>query len=445
MKRTLIHNATIVNDGRQKQGSLLIEDGVILQVLTDDRPLTLPYTDFIDATGCYLLPGVIDEHVHFRDPGLTYKADIHTETMAAAAGGVTSVMDMPNTLPQTVTLEAWEEKMKLLAEKSIVNYSCYFGATNSNHGELKKLDRHRTCGVKLFMGSSTGNMLVDRKESLKRIFRETDKLIVAHCEDQQTILQNTAKYKGADGDTPAWKHRLIRSSEACYRSSQLAVSLARETGARLHLAHVSTARELQLLSSEPLFKKRITAEVCVPHLLFDEHDYRTLGSLIKCNPSVKRHADREALRAALNSGRLDVIATDHAPHTLQEKQGGALKALSGMPMIQFSLPSMLELVSQGVISIETLVEKMCHAPARLFHIDRRGYIEEGYMADLVLVRPASSWTVTPEVILSKCGWSPLAGTTFHWQVEKTLCNGNLVYNRGTIDRSHRGEALRFNF
>ena len=444
MRRTLIHNAIIVNDGRQTQGSVLIEDGVIAQVLTNGKPLTLPYTEFIDATGCYLLPGVIDEHVHFRDPGLTHKADIRTESMAAAAGGVTSIMDMPNTLPQTTTTEAWEQKMQLMAEKSVVNYSCFFGATNGNYKELPHLDRHRTCGVKLFMGSSTGNMLVDRLESLERIFGGTDQLIVAHCEDQHIISQNTQKYRGESTDIPVWKHRLIRSSEACYQSSKLAIKLAKKTGARLHIAHLSTARELSLLSDEPLFKKKITAEACVAHLMFSNQDYPSLGALIKCNPSVKRLHDRESLRAALTSGKIDTIATDHAPHTLEEKQGGALKATSGMPMIQFSLPCMLQLVDEGVMPIETLVEKMCHAPARLFGIDRRGYIEEGCWADLVLVRPRP-WVVTPEVILSKCGWSPLMGHQFRWRVDKTFCNGHLVYDGKTVDESRKGKALWFNF
>jgi len=445
MKRTLIHNAIIVNDGQQKQGSVLIEDGVIAQVLTDGKPLTLPYTDFIDATGCYLLPGVIDEHVHFRDPGLTHKADICTESMAAAAGGVTSIMDMPNTLPQTTTLQAWEDKMQLMSQKSVVNYSCFYGATNGNYRDLAHLDRHRTCGVKVFMGSSTGNMLVDRMESLRRIFGGTDQLIMAHCEDQHIISQNTKKYRGDAEDLPVWKHRLIRSSEACYQSTRLAIRLATEAGARLHIAHLSTARELSLLSAEPMYRKKITAEACVAHLMFSSADYATLGALIKCNPSVKQPSDRDALRTALTGGQIDTIATDHAPHTLAEKQGGALKATSGMPMIQFSLLSMLQLVDEGVMPLETLVEKMCHAPARLFGIDRRGYVEEGHWADLVLVRRGGNFEVTPEVILSKCGWSPLTGHLFHWRVEKTFCNGHMVYDGRTVDDSCRGQALWFNF
>ena len=445
MRRTLIHNAIIVNDGVQKQGSVLIEDGVIAQVLTDEKPLTLPYTDFIDATGCYLLPGVIDEHVHFRDPGLTHKADIRTESMAAAAGGVTSIMDMPNTVPQTTTLEAWEQKMELMAQKSVVNYACFFGATNTNDNLLRKLDRHRTPGVKLFMGSSTGGMLVDRTESLKRVFGGTDQVIMAHCEDQHIINENTQKYRGEHLDLPIWMHRIIRSSEACYQSTKLAVKLATEAGARLHIAHLSTARELALLSSEPMYKKKITAEACIAHLMFSEEDYKKLGSLIKCNPSVKRKADKVALRMALSSGKIDTIATDHAPHTWEEKYGEALHATSGMPMVQFSLLCMLELVDEGVMSIEALVEKMCHAPARLFGIDRRGYIEKGAWADLVLVRKGGAWEVMPEMILSKCGWSPLTGHSFRWRVEKTFCNGHLVYDGKSVDETKKGEALWFNF
>ncbi|MBQ9884737.1 MAG: dihydroorotase [Bacteroidaceae bacterium] len=445
MKRTLIHNAIIVNDGVQKQGSVLIEDGVIAQVLTDEKPLTLPYTDFIDATGCYLLPGVIDEHVHFRDPGLTHKADIRTESMAAAAGGVTSIMDMPNTMPQTTTLEAWEQKMELMAQKSVVNYACFFGATNTNYNLLRKLDRHRTPGVKLFMGSSTGGMLVDRTESLKRVFGGTDQVIMAHCEDQHIINENTQKYRGEHLDLPIWMHRIIRSSEACYQSTKLAVELATEAGARLHIAHLSTARELALLSSEPMYKKKITAEACIAHLMFSEEDYKKLGSLIKCNPSVKRKADKVALRMALSSGKIDTIATDHAPHTWEEKYGEALHATSGMPMVQFSLLCMLELVDEGVMSIEALVEKMCHAPARLFGIDRRGYIEKGAWADLVLVRKGGAWEVMPEMILSKCGWSPLTGHSFRWRVEKTFCNGHQVYDGKSVDETKKGEALWFNF
>lgn len=448
MKRTLIHNATIVNEGQSVQGSVVIENGRIAEVLTNWKPLSAPCEEVIDATGCYLLPGIIDDHVHFRDPGLTHKADILTESRAAAAGGVTSIMDMPNTNPLTVTLDALNAKLDLLNEKCIVNHSCYFGATNNNYTKFDKLDKHRVCGIKLFMGSSTGNMLVDKMNSLLNIFNGTDMLIAAHCEDQETIKNNIEKYKqkykGAD-DIPVSAHPSIRSVPACYASSELAVRLAKIAGARLHILHVSTAKELQLFSDEPLANKNITAEACVAHLLFTLTHYNSLGARIKCNPAVKRKTDREALRTAVNSGLIDVIATDHAPHLLNEKEGGALKAMSGMPMIQFSLVSMLELVDEGVFSLETVVQKMCHAPARIYGICQRGYIREGYQADLVLVRPNSPWEVTTDKILSKCGWSPLEGHTFNWKVEKTFANGHLIYNGNTVDDSYRGEELRFDY
>lgn len=447
MKRTLIHNAEIINEGARKQGSLVIEDGRIAEILTNGRPLSAPCDETIDATGCLLLPGVIDDHVHFRDPGLTYKADILSESRAAAAGGVTSIMDMPNTNPPTTTLEALEQKQALLAEKCVVNHSCYFGATNDNYGLFPQLDKTRVCGIKLFMGSSTGNMLVDRMDSLRRIFGGTDMLIAAHCEDQETIRKNTEKYKAEfleDAQIPVNKHPYIRSVQACYASSRLAVQLATEAGARLHVLHVSTARELSLFSDAPLDEhKRITAEACVAHLLFEMKDYKMLAACIKCNPAVKRQADRDALRQAVSTHRIDVIATDHAPHLLTEKAGGALRAASGMPMVQFSLVSMLQLMQEGILTPETLVEKMCHNPARLFRIEGRGFIREGYRADLVLVRP-ERWQLTHDSILSKCGWSPLEGRTFDWRVEKTFVNGRPVYDHAAgVDDTYRGEALRF--
>lgn len=447
MKRTLIHNATIVNEGQSVQGSVVIENGRIAEVLTEGKPLSAPCDETIDATGCYLLPGIIDDHVHFRDPGLTHKADIFTESRAAAAGGVTSVMDMPNTNPLTTTLDALNAKFDLLNEKCIVNHSCYFGATNTNYNEFGKLDKHRVCGIKLFMGSSTGNMLVDKMNSLLNIFNEADMLIATHCEDQEIIKKNTLKYKemfAGEEDIPVTKHPAIRSAEACYTSSELAVRMAKVAGARLHVLHISTARELRLFSDSPLEIKNITAEACIAHLLYSTSDYKTLGTRIKCNPAIKSVTNRNALRAAVNSGVIDVIATDHAPHLLSEKAGGALKAMSGMPMIQFSLVSMLELVDEGVFTLEKIIEKMCHAPARIYRINQRGYIREGYQADLVLVRPDSPWEVTADKILSKCGWSPLEGHTFNWKVEKTFANGHLIYNGELVDDSYRGEELRFN-
>ncbi|MBQ8674189.1 MAG: dihydroorotase [Bacteroides sp.] len=445
--RTLIHNATIVNEGASVRGSLVIENGRIAEVLTHGKPLSAPCDETIDATGCYLLPGVIDDHVHFREPGFTHKADMLGESRAAAAGGVTSVMDMPNTQPQTTTIEALQEKMDLMGRNCIVNHSCYYGATNENYRDFTRLDSRRVCGIKLFMGSSTGNMLVDNMDSLVRIFSGTDLPIAAHCEDQAIIRKNAERFKqifAKREDVPVNKHSTIRSIEACYTSSALAIRLARETNARLHLLHVSTARELEFLSDRPLSdEKRITAEVCVGHLLFYQRDYTTLGTRIKCNPSIKNRVQRDALRRAAATGLIDVIATDHAPHLLGEKAGGALKAVSGMPMIQFSLVSMLQLVSEGLFSIEKVVEKMCHAPATLFHIHERGYIREGYRADLVLVRPDSPWQLTAETVLSKCGWSPLEGRTFDWKVEKTFANGHLIYDGHSVDENYRGEELRF--
>ena len=444
MKRTWIKNAQIVNEGRTFRGSVVMEDEVIAEVLPGEAQPASPCDEVTDARGYYLMPGVIDDHVHFRDPGLTHKADMHTESIAAAAGGVTSFMDMPNTTPQTTTLEALEAKFADAASKSVVNYSFYFGATNTNADMLPTLDKSRVCGVKLFMGASTGNMLVDRMEVLRKVFANAGMLIAAHCEEQALISANTAAFREKYGEDPAVKyHPLIRSAEACLHSSSLAVRLAKENNARLHILHVSTARELDLFEDKPLNEKRITAEACVSHLYFSDKDYETLGTRIKCNPAVKTEEDRNALRKALATDRIDVIGTDHAPHLLKEKAGGALKAVSGMPMIQFSLPAVMELVREGVLSVEQLVRKMCHAPAELYQIERRGYIRPGYQADLVLVNPDAEWTVTADCVLSKCGWSPMEGQRFHARVEKTFVNGHLVYGDNQVDENHRGQALRF--
>ena len=444
MKRTLIHHAIIVNEGKKFAGSVVIEGEQIAEVIAGDARPAQTCDEEIDAKGCYLIPGVIDDHVHFRDPGLTHKADMSTETAAAAAGGVTSFMDMPNCNPQTTTLEALNAKFADAAHKCIVNYSFYFGATNNNADQLAQLDKTHVCGVKLFMGASTGNMLVDRMESLRKIFSEAGMLIATHCEDQNIIRQNTEYYKEKYGeDLNISYHPLIRSEEACYHSSALAVQLAKETNARLHILHISTARELELFEDKPIAEKRITAEACVSHLFFCDEDYKTLGARIKCNPSIKTAHDRDALRQALTTNRIDVIGTDHAPHLLREKEGGALKAVSGMPTLQFSLVSIFELVHQGVLTVEQLVQKMCHAPAELYQIAGRGYIRPGYKADLVLVNPESEWTVTSECILSKCAWSPMEGQCFHAQVEKTFVNGTVVYENGKVNTAHRGQALTF--
>ena len=444
MKTTWIKNARIVNEGETFEGSVIIAGENIVEVLKGTQAPSIPYNETIDANGYYLIPGVIDDHVHFRDPGLTHKADIHTESMAAAAGGVTSYMDMPNTNPQTTTLEALEEKFKNAETKSVVNYSFYFGATNNNAHLLPQLNKQQVCGVKLFMGASTGNMLVDKMQILKQIFSDAGMLIATHCEDQNIISARAAAYREKYGDDPDVKyHPDIRNEEACYESSSLAISLAQETGARLHIMHISTAKELTLLEDKPLSEKNITAEACVSHLFFSDKDYEKYGARVKCNPAIKSEADRDALRQALQSNLIDVIGTDHAPHLLEEKQGGALKAVSGMPTIQFSLNAVMELVHEGALSIEQLVQKMCHAPATLFQIKKRGFIRPGYKADLVLLNPSCSWTVTNDCLLSKCGWSPMEGQTFHSKVEKTFVNGYPVYDGTQVDQAYRGQALRF--
>lgn len=451
--RTLIKNATIVNEGKSFTGAVLIEDEKICKVTPiTDPDYGLEQTDcIIDAEGLYLIPGVIDDHVHFREPGLTHKADIESESRAAAAGGVTSYMDMPNVSPLTTDLERLDERFRLGAAHSHVNYSYFFGATNTNADLLPLLDKKHVCGVKLFMGSSTGNMLVDQKDALLKIFRQSPMIIMTHCEDSAVISENLEKCRKEYGNDPdVIHHPEIRSEEACYRSTELAVRLAQESGARLHLAHLTTARELELFDKKPLMKqgeetieKKITAEACVAHLLFTDRDYERLGTRIKCNPAIKTGNDREALRRALTEGGIDVVGTDHAPHLLQEKEGGCVKAVSGMPMVQFSLVSMLRLADEGILSVERVVELMCHAPARLFEIKRRGFIRPGYQADLVLLRPNAPWTLNQDKILSKCGWSPLEGETFNWSVEQTYCNGHLVYNHGYIDENYHGQALEF--
>lgn len=441
--RTLIKNATIVNEGTEYCASVLIDNDLIAKVFTEDVPKDIMADSIIDSTGLLLMPGVIDDHVHMRDPGLTHKADMQSETRAAAAGGVTSVMDMPNVMPQTTTIELWQQKMQHAAETSRVNYAVYLGATNDNLDEIRKIDPTRIPALKLFMGSSTGGMLVDQEEPLCKIFSECPTLIMTHCEDTQRINTRMAEAKKLHGDDPSTEwHAWIRDDEACYMSSALAVGMAQKTGARLHLAHITTAKELSLLSSEALGNKNITAEVCPQHLYYTDNDYKRLGSLIKCNPSIKTDADRQALRQALNNGLIDVIGTDHAPHLLSEKLGGAAKAVSGMPIMQFSLPLMLTMSDEGILPRTRLVELMCHNPALLFHIEKRGFIREGYKADLVLLKK-QDWKVSEACILSKCGWSPLTGETLSWKVACTWCNGLQVYDGDTVNDNVRGEALRF--
>ena len=439
--RKLIYGATIVNEGRSFKGSLTLNNDLIESVVEGD---VLPEEHFdqrLDATGCLILPGVIDDHVHFREPGLTAKADLESESRAAAYGGVTTFFEMPNTLPQTTTLDALNQKLELAQGKSHVNYSFFFGATNQNAHLFERLDPKRVPGIKLFMGASTGNMLVDRLETLENIFKNAPLPIMTHCEDTQLVNQNMAEAKRLYGDDPAVEHHpAIRSAEACYHSSALAVELATKYGAQLHVAHLTTARELSLFGHNP----RITAEVVIAHLWFCDADYRTRGTQIKCNPAVKTSVDRDALRAALTDGRISVVATDHAPHLVSDKIGGCAKAASGMPMVQFSLPAMLELCEKGVLTIERVVELMCHAPARLFAVSKRGFIKPGYKADLAIVRRGEPWTVTKDCIQSKCQWSPMEGEKFRWRVVQTICNGHLLLDKdGTFDAQYRGEEVDF--
>lgn len=439
--KTLITNAVIVNEGRRYDGSIVIEDGRITEIKETTIQPDPSVSETIDASGCLVLPGVIDSHVHFREPGLTDKADIATESRAAAAGGVTTYFDMPNTVPQTTTPEALEEKFRLAAEKSRVNYSFFFGATNDNLPLIDRLDATRIPGVKLFMGSSTGNMLVDRREALERIFSTVKMPVMAHCEDTSIINRNMEEARRSDPRFPDVSlHPLIRSAEACYESTSLAVSLARRYGTRLHVAHLTTARELELFAPRD---PQITAEATVGHLLFTDEDYARLGSRIKVNPAIKTRSDRDALRRALLDGRITTIGTDHAPHLPEQKQGGCDKAASGMPMIQFSLVTMLELVDDGVLPVERMVELMCHAPARLFGVRDRGFLQPGCWADIVIVSPKQPWTVTPDVIRSRCGWSPMEGHRYRWRVERTLCNGHTVYDGRSVDDNYRGMAVRF--
>ena len=454
--KTIIHGGTIVNEGKSFVGDIVM-NGERIESVTEGTGDIAPQEDggtVIDASGCYVLPGIIDDHVHFRQPGMTEKADMESESRAAAAGGVTSYFDMPNTVPQTTTLEALEEKFQIAARKSHVNYSFFFGATNDNAQLFARLDEHRIPGIKLFMGSSTGNMLVDRDEALDRIFSEARLPIMAHCEDTAVINRNMQQFKAQYGDDPAvWTHPLIRSEDACLASTLKAVELAVRHEARLHIAHITTAAELELIpvahtagvkadtpaETFPL----ITAEATVGHLYFSMADYKRLGAKIKVNPAIKSFHDCQALRNGLMDGRISVVGTDHAPHLLSQKQGGAARATSGMPMIQFSLVTMLELVDEGVLTVERLVELMAHNPALLFGVHERGFIRPGYKADLVVVRPKAPWTVTPDIIESKCGWSPMEGHTYQWQVDKTFCNGHIVYNNGVVDKDYIGQPLSF--
>ena len=444
MKKTLIKNAFVVNEGETKQMDVLIKAGKIAQIketiAADDQ------TELVEAEGKYLLPGLIDDQVHFREPGLTHKACIRTESRAAVAGGITSFIEMPNTNPQTTTREELDRKFAIADQDALANYSFMFGGTNDNFEEIKNLDTTQVAGLKLFLGSSTGNMLVDNEEILRKIFSSTDLVISVHCEDEPTIRKNLADHIEEYGDDiPIEKHPVIRSHEACYLSSSRAIALAKETGARLHVFHLSTAIETDLFdNSIPLVEKKITAEVCTHHLWFTADDYAEKGTFIKWNPAVKNTEDRDALWAALNDDRIDVLATDHAPHTLEEKQNPYTKAPSGGPLVQHALLALLTAAKQGKITLEKLVEKACHNPAILFQIAERGYVREGYYADLVLVDLNQQTTVKKEDLLYQCGWSPFEGTTFDATVEKTWVNGSMVYDQGKIIETNAAKRLQFN-
>ena len=451
----IITNANIVNEGRIFKGSVIIDNGLINEVIESPIPRMWDETaskinssnaNVIDAAGKYLLPGIIDSHVHFREPGLTHKADIFTESKAAAAGGVTSFMDMPNTIPNAITRDLLEEKFRLASKKSLVNYSFYIGATNDNIDELKKFDNNTVCGIKVFMGSSIGNMIVDDVNVLQQIFSLPSSLIAVHCEDEKIIKKNIEKYKAIYGENiPVSLHPAIRSSKACFKSSSLAVELAAKHNTRLHLLHLSSADETNLTDNQlPIKKKKITTEVCVHHLWFTDKDYQKKGTLIKYNPAIKSSSDRNALWKALIDGRIDIVTTDHAPHTLEEKNNTYLNAPSGGPLIQHSMAAMIEFYHQGKISLETIVLKMAHAPALCFGVEKRGFIRPGYYADLALVDLDSPWTVDKSNILSKCGWSPFEGNTFKSSVTHTFVNGQLVFNSGIFEESCRGMRLMFN-
>jgi dihydroorotase len=444
MSTILIQNIRIINEGESFTGSVFIENDKISQIIRENNHFPIADT-VINGEGKILIPGVIDDQVHFREPGLTHKAEIYTESRAAVAGGTTSYMEMPNTKPQAISHAILEDKYKLASEKSIANYSFYIGATNDNLDELLRTDPEKICGIKVFMGSSTGNMLVNNEDTLAGIFAKAPTLIATHCEDEDTIQANQKAYHEKYGeDVPIEMHHLIRSEEACYKSSSKAASLARKHGARLHILHLTTAKEIELLDKDmPLEDRKITGEVCVHHLWFSNEDYKKYGTLIKWNPAIKTTNDRDALRKALNDNTLAVVATDHAPHTKEEKKGTYFNAPSGGPLVQHALVAMLEMVKKGIFTYEKVVDKMCHAPAQLFRIKERGFIREGYKADLVIIEPEAKWTVREDNIYSKCGWSPFEGQSFSHHVSHTFVNGHLAFHNGIFDDDKKGERLLF--
>ncbi len=442
MGKVLLKNAQVVSENSIIESDVLLEDHIIVKI---DVDISDAHANVIDAKGKHLLPGLIDDQVHFREPGLTHKGNIASESRAAVAGGITTFMEQPNTNPQTTTIEKLEEKFEMGKASSYANYSFLFGGTNDNLEELKRLDKNACSGVKLFLGSSTGNMLVDDEEVLEKIFLNTEMVISAHCEDEDTIKRNLAIYKAQYGDDiPVKYHPLIRSEEACYLSSSKAIALAKKTGARLHVFHLSTGKEMDLFRNDiPLEQKKITAEVCIHHLWFSDADYETKGTLIKWNPAVKTAADRSKLWEALLDDRIDVIATDHAPHLLEEKRNVYTKAPSGGPLVQHALPAMLEKYHEGVISLEKIVQKMCHNPARLFQIKKRGFVKEGYFADLTLVDLQAPWQASADTNFYKCGWSPFDGLTFRSRITHTFVNGHLAYENGSFSTERKAKRLTF--
>lgn len=443
MSSILIKSATVVNENKQFVSDVLVKDGLIERI---DKHIDAHADQTINAEGLYLLPGCIDDQVHFREPGLTHKADIHTESRAAVAGGITSFMEMPNTVPNTLTQELLEQKYEIGARNSLANYSFFMGASNDNLDEVLKTDIKNICGIKVFMGSSTGNMLVDNPRTLEDIFKESPMLIATHCEDEATIKSNLEHYKQLLGENiPVRLHPKIRSEEACYLSSSMAVAMAKKYNTRLHILHISTEKETSLFANDiPLKDKRITAEACIHHLWFSDEDYDTKGNFIKWNPAVKKASDRDGILKAVLEGRIDVIATDHAPHTLEEKSQPYLQAPSGGPLVQHALPAMLELYHHGKISLEQIAEKMAHNVAICFEIEKRGYIREGYWADLVLVDLNNPWNVNKSNILYKCQWSPFEGVTFRSKVMHTIVSGNLAYSNGSLIEGQSGKRLSFN-
>ncbi|MBS1554542.1 MAG: dihydroorotase [Bacteroidetes bacterium] len=444
MKSTLITNAKIVNEGKVFEGDVLIKGSFIEKVGGDLQNQNV--SQVVDARGHWLLPGAIDDQVHFREPGLTHKGTIYTESRAAVAGGVTSFMEMPNTNPPAFTQSLLADKYQIASRDSLANYSFFMGTSNDNLEEVLKTDIKSVCGLKIFMGSSTGNLLVDDPKVLESIFSRFPSIIATHCEDEPTIRKNLADYKEKYGDNcPVAYHPLIRNEDACYKSSSFAIGLAKKHGTRLHILHISTAKETQLFDNAlPLEKKKITAEACIHHLWFNDADYARLGMNIKWNPAIKKASDQSEILKALLDNRIDVIATDHAPHTIEEKQQGYFQAPSGGPLVQHSIVAMLEMQQQGKITLEQVVQKMSHNVAILFQIDRRGFIREGYYADLVLVNPSQPWTVKKENILAKCGWSPFEGQTFHAAVSHTWISGHLAYAEGKFNESKMGERMSFN-